>query len=265
MQKHELRPQLSSVSRDQLNKLGRDFRIAEAIPLYEKVKRQLSETILMGTWPPGTVLPPESALAESLGVAVGTVRRALGELTAEGVLARRRRTGTVVTGRRPHHSLRMCFQYFRLHGPNDSLVRSKTEVASYHRRPAAQAEAKLLQLHSNATVHEISRVRSVSGRPIMHDRIILSTALAPLIESAEDLPELLYLHLLENYGVRIAALREKIGADLSNQIDAELLRLSKPTPILTIDEIAFDQKSSPVLLSFHRAITDKFKYINEVN
>src|SRR5471030_3169518 len=83
-----------------------------AAPLYEGVKRQISEAILLGQWAPGTVLPGEVALTQLFGVAVGTVRRALMDLTAEGLLTRRRKTGTIVTGRTPHHSLRYFFQYF---------------------------------------------------------------------------------------------------------------------------------------------------------
>src|ERR1700743_1397943 len=75
-----------------------------ALPLYEVVKRRISETILEGIWTAGQPLPGEVALAEEYGVAVGTVRRALADLTAEGMIARRRRTGTVVTGRMPQHS-----------------------------------------------------------------------------------------------------------------------------------------------------------------
>src|SRR5262245_16243840 len=101
---------------------------ADAVPLYEIVKRHISEAIVSGKWAPGTVLPGEVQLAQSFGVAVGTVRRALAELTAEGLLARRRKTGTVVTGRSAHHSLRSFFQYFRLHGIDGSLVRSRAKV-----------------------------------------------------------------------------------------------------------------------------------------
>ena len=51
---------------------------ATGAPLHEAVKRRVSEAILVGEWSPGTVLPSEVALAAMFGVAVGTVRRALG-------------------------------------------------------------------------------------------------------------------------------------------------------------------------------------------
>jgi GntR family transcriptional regulator len=101
-----------------------------AVPLYEVVKRHISEAIMMGRWAPGTVLPGEVALAQRFGVAVGTVRRALSDLTVEGLLTRRRKTGTVVTGRSPHHSLRSFFQYFRLHGRDGAVLRSQARVAT---------------------------------------------------------------------------------------------------------------------------------------
>ena len=70
----------------------------EGAPLYEVVKRHISESILQGELPAGTILPSENSLAAKFGVSVGTVRKALAALTTEGMLMRRRKTGTVVTG-----------------------------------------------------------------------------------------------------------------------------------------------------------------------
>ena len=49
--------------------------------------------------PDGARLPTMRALAADLGVATGTVARAYAELEAAGLVASRRRTGTVVTAR----------------------------------------------------------------------------------------------------------------------------------------------------------------------
>src|SRR5258708_1463303 len=81
-------------------------RAASAAPraFYATVKLRGAEGILLATWPTGAVLTGEVALAAQYGVAVGTVRRALSDLVAEGMMMRRRKTGTVVTGRAPQHS-----------------------------------------------------------------------------------------------------------------------------------------------------------------
>lgn len=236
----------------------------DVAPLYERVKRHMSEAILVGEWPPGMVLPNETALAQGFGIAVGTVRRAMSDLVAEGLLSRRRKTGTVVTGRAPHHSLRFFFQYFRLHRADGSLVRSNSTYLGLEALPATPEQAALLQIRSGGIVR-IHRIRQADGRPVMHDKLVLAQERLPGFPQApHELPPLLYVHLLERYGIRISAVREKITADLASGEDIALLDLSGAEPVLTIDEVAYDQAGTPTILGWHRATTRAHAYINEV-
>lgn len=238
---------------------------ADTAPLYEMVKRHISDAILMGKWPSGTVLPSEVSLAQSFGVAVGTVRRALVDLTTEGLLARRRKTGTVVTGRSPHQTLRFFFQYFRLHGRSGSLLRSQAAVLSLAAEPGSPEECKALDLPRGAPVLRLRRVRRIDGRPIMHDRFTLPAPRLPgFPDRPEEAPELLYLFLFERYGIRISAVREQVTAELADAEDCALLALTPPAAVLAIDEIAYDQAGTPTILAQHRATTAEHCYINEV-
>lgn len=235
------------------------------VPLYELVKRQLSEAILFGKWPPGTLLPSEVALAQRFGVAVGTMRRALAELTAEGLLTRRRKTGTVVTGRSPHHSLRSFFQYFRLHGRDGELLRSRARVIAVARRPGTKDECRRLELPPRTELLHLRRVRRIDNVPVMIDNMIMAAARIPgFPDRPEDVPELIYLHLLERYGIRISAVREQVTAQLATGEDLKLLALKPPAALLIIDEIAFDQSGTPTILGEHHARTDRHCYVNEV-
>lgn len=235
------------------------------MPLYEHVKRQLSEAILLGHYPPGAQLPGEIMLARTYRVAVGTVRRALTELAAEGMLARRRKTGTVVTGRPPHHSLRFFFQYFRLRGADGALLRSEPKVLRLNRIPADAESARKLALPPGARLIAIERLRSLSGRPVMRDRFLLPAARLPdFPERPADVPDLIYLHLVERYGIRISAVRERLSAALATAEDRRLLALPTRAALLHIDEVAYDQGGQPMILAHHRASTDGVCYINEV-
>lgn len=237
----------------------------DGVPLYEIVKRHISEAIVSGKWAPGTVLPGEVQLAQSFGVAVGTVRRALAELTAEGLLARRRKTGTVVTGRSAHHSLRSFFQYFRLHGIDGSLVRSRAKVLTIDVGAPNEEERARLDLPADEQVLRIHRIRRVDGKPIMRDKLSIPASRLPNFPMAPaQVPELLYLHLLERYGIRISAVREQMTAALADGEDAKLLDLKLPAAVMVIDEIAYDQAGKPMILATHRARTDKHCYVNEV-
>ncbi|MGO8536072.1 GntR family transcriptional regulator, partial [Rhizobium ruizarguesonis] len=82
----------------------------------------------LGRTEPVSSLPSEVALSQTYGVDVGTIRRALMDLNNDGLLSRRRKTGTVVTGRKPQQSLRLFFQYFRLQGLDGSLSKSVKKV-----------------------------------------------------------------------------------------------------------------------------------------
>ena len=73
--------------------------VGSPVPPYEQIRRQIADYVGSGLLARGARLPAMRALAADLGVAVGTVGRAYAELEAAGVVASRRRTGTVVTGR----------------------------------------------------------------------------------------------------------------------------------------------------------------------
>jgi GntR family transcriptional regulator len=234
------------------------------VPLYEHVKRQIAEAILVGELSPGAVLPGEVALAARYGVAVGTMRRALADLTTDGMLMRRRKTGTVVTGRAPQHSLRHFFQYFRLHGEDGSLQRSVPEVLAVVLRPADAEEAALFAEAVGEPLLRLHRTRRVGGAPVMHSRIRLVARRVPgFPRQAAGVPALLYLHLLDAYGIRIAAVREKLLAELADKEDRRLLGLPSPSAVLVIREEAYDQTGALAILSEHRATTAHHHYVNE--
>ncbi|MGY1745755.1 GntR family transcriptional regulator [Blastococcus sp. SYSU D00695] len=67
-------------------------------PPYEQIRAQVAALVHDGTLAPGDRLPTVRALAADLGVAAGTVARAYTELETDGLVAGRRRSGTVVLG-----------------------------------------------------------------------------------------------------------------------------------------------------------------------
>lgn len=236
----------------------------EGAPLYQVVKNRISEAILTGEWPPGTVLPSENALSADFGVSVGTMRKALAALVDEGMLMRRRKTGTVVTGWAQVHNLGYFFQYFRLHGNNGELLHSETHLLDYQLQQASEAEAEKLQIAAGEAVYRLKRLRRVQGIAAMHETLVLPAARLPDFPPAAHLPQLLYRFLLERYGLRVAAVREQITAGLATNEDLQLLELDAPHAVMVIDEVSFDQSAVPVILAHHRFSTDHFMYVNEI-
>ena len=67
-----------------------------ALPIYRQVAELLARQIRAGYWHEGERLPPEADLAVTLGVAVGTLRKALAMLAEQELLERVQGSGTYV-------------------------------------------------------------------------------------------------------------------------------------------------------------------------
>ncbi|MEP2639689.1 GntR family transcriptional regulator [Roseobacter sp.] len=238
-----------------------------ATPLHEQVTTRIAARIADGQWPEGFVLPPEAELARQLGVSYGTVRRAMQALTQDGLVIRRRRTGTVVTGRAPRHSLDRWYKYYRLHSKDGQLVNTETRNIDLYEDTATLKEAQQLRLTEGAPIGRITRLRISDGRPVMIDRIALPIGrLSSFPQKPEDLPPLLYKWLLDEHGLRLGALREEVTARIANDADRRLLNLdgAAPVALLQIDEVGYDLQNEPLLVMQHSALTDEHCYINEV-
>lgn len=71
--------------------------------LHRRIGADIERRILSGEWPPGARVPTEAELQAEYGCARMTVSKALTDLSARGLILRRRRAGSVVA-RPPVHS-----------------------------------------------------------------------------------------------------------------------------------------------------------------
>ncbi len=65
--------------------------------LVKEITAQLKENILSGEWPAGSLIPSEPELSRAFNVSRNTVRSAIQELCAYGILNKRQGIGTYVT------------------------------------------------------------------------------------------------------------------------------------------------------------------------
>lgn len=66
------------------------------LPKHERLKRAFAESIADGFWKAGMRLPTEMELVQSTPCSLGTVQRALRALVEEGLIERRRGSGSIV-------------------------------------------------------------------------------------------------------------------------------------------------------------------------
>jgi GntR family transcriptional regulator len=75
------------------------------------VYNAILRAIEAGQWKPGDRLPPETAIVRAMPFSLGTIQRALSKLAEDGVVERRRRQGTFVTGARAEPEALVHFHF----------------------------------------------------------------------------------------------------------------------------------------------------------
>ena len=70
--------------------------------LHERIRAEIRQRIVDGSWPPGHRIPNEHDLMAEYGCSRMTVNKALSQLAATGLIERRRRAGSFVARPHPH-------------------------------------------------------------------------------------------------------------------------------------------------------------------
>jgi GntR family transcriptional regulator len=230
------------------------------LPLYRQVKGRLVQRLLSRAWPPGHLLPSETELAGELGVSQGTVRKALDEMAAERLLVRRQGRGTFVAA---HDDARVLFQFFKLSADDGARVFPESRVLAVATGRADAAERAALALAGSAAVTRIRRVRSLGGRVVVAETVIVPRAVFPGLEQGE-IPNNLYGLYADRFGVTIARAQEKLKAVALAADDAAALGVAAGTPALSIDRLALALDGRPVERRISLCLTDGFHYLSDL-
>jgi GntR family transcriptional regulator len=226
-------------------------------PLYRQVYDHLIEQVSAGAWKPGTALPSEQALGQQLGVSQGTVRKALDELTSNGVMERRQGKGTFVA---TNSEERSQFRFFRLCHPGGERVQPTAASQEVRRRAAVAEDIAWLGLAKTAKVVEIKRARLVEGQAVVFEKIVVPAAMFDGIDRRKPLPNSLYSLYHSVYGINIGSVKEELRADLAGAEDRKWLKLALGSPLLHIDRVAIAIDGTKVEWRVSRIDTRKFVY-----
>ena len=149
----------------------------ETGPQYLILRDQIALSIELGKIPPGARLPSERRLQADTGAARGTIREALFQLQAEGLIYRRDRSGWYVS------PPAVTYDPTRWHGFMTYVAEQGrtpgTEVLSREQIPATPALADIFRIAPGTPLYDICRRRSVDGRAVLVERIYVDPVLAP--------------------------------------------------------------------------------------
>lgn len=176
---------------------------SSALPKYVQTAELLIREIAAGRLADGARLPPERDMAGELDVSVGTLRKALDDLTERGLLERIQGSGNYVRHKADAAGVYAFFRLERVEGgglPTADLL----DV----RRLAKPDDLPVFG--SSGEGHRIRRLRRLSGTPAAMEEIWLDAAWAQSV-TREDLLESLYLYYRTRLGLWIARAEDRIG------------------------------------------------------
>ncbi|MFJ4781846.1 GntR family transcriptional regulator [Streptomyces sp. NPDC088794] len=221
--------------------------------MYRKVAADLGREIGDGRYDSGGRLPTEGELAERYGVSRGTVRQAMALLRTEGLIASRRGTRRVVIGvPRPQSfgELLSFTRWARSTGeePGGLIVATDTRLAD----PTERAQ---LRLPEGAEVHQVRRLRTLSGRPVMLERTVYPSAVGELLAGLPS-DTVSYTVALEDSGVLFADAQHTIDLCRADDEDARLLGCRPGDPLLRERRVSTDPTGTPIEWSDDRYLPE---------
>lgn len=202
-------------------------------PKHEQCREALARHI-RDDLAPGAPIPSERALQGQFGVSRATVRRAVEQLIAGGLLTRVPAKGTYVA--QPRLDSRLHLASFsqdmrrRGHVPSTVLLEAGRRIP-----PAEVAEA--LDLGPAQEAWRICRIRRADGQPVALEEGWYPVSELPHLGHA-DLSGSLYEVLAEQCGRPIDAAEQTVWGEIADAATASLLGSETPVPLLVFRRVS---------------------------
>jgi GntR family transcriptional regulator len=223
-------------------------------PKYQEIADKLRRQIGDGTYPPGSLLPPERKIAEQEGVAVGTARRALAVLRDEGITEARVGAGVYVRTWRP--IVRNALK--RLSSSQWGEGRSIWDVDIDDRR--LDAVDVQIDLEDGAPVWRRNRRYLVDGVAVMRSTSYIPDDLASgtRITQVDSGPGGTYARLRET-GNGPVKFREELRCRMPSAAEVDDLELKPGTPVVELCRTAM--RNDGRVVEVNRMILDASRYL----
>lgn len=213
-------------------------------PLYFQIFQQIEKAIGSGQLKPGWVFPAEPKLCDSFGVSMPTLRRAMADLIARGLIERSKKTGTrVAPGRAPRRHAALCLTVEL----TEARMEGTENILAAERINSGPEVSVRLELHENSPVQYLRRMLSADGCPVG-----IIENYCSLIDSSTDPADADSVHLFAHRDRMEATAHQVITARQANASEARLLALGGATTLLVREQVVYDEVGRPI--DYERAI-----------
>ena len=235
----------------------------KSIPRYLQVAGELREAIMAERYSDGRSFPTESDLCETYDVSRFTVREALKRLQAEGLIARKRGSGTIVQPsaarggalHQPLSNVGELLQYAR----GSAIIYERVGKTAL---PAYVAEKVERDTSGSWEVFSGLRRQGFGEQAIARTEVYLHQRLADVVD-ALDLnasSQTLFSQIERLTGTSAATVTQDIQAIAADKTDAKTLEVEEGAPVLLIIRSYVDAKGDVFEISVSHHPGDRFAY-----
>jgi len=229
--------------------------------LWRCIADDFEQMILVGKHENGSRLPGESEIAARYGVNRHTVRRAMAELAARGLVRTERGSGTYVKTDKLDYRIGPRTRFSEVVAAAGQDAEGRLQG---HRLEAASEEiAARLGLAPGAQVVRLEIVRSADRVPVSVATTWLCGArfhdAAKVFRATRSITRMLHRFGMDRYRRKWT----RIGAGFTDAVDSGRLRLSIQRPILIVDSVDVDPDDVPVLTTRGRFAADRVALVVE--
>ncbi len=223
------------------------------IPLYYQLKEYLLQEI-QTHYQAGDLLPSESEIEQKYGVSRITVRKAIEELSREGIVVKKQGKGTFVMEKKILYDANIIGSLTqRLEQQGHQLQTHSIEYISI-----TDAHHVKALLHCD-TLLCIKRLRLLDGIPFALMLNYIDPARVPNLQEKFNKGSLYTLYK-EEYGITFYHAEETVEAKAATKEQANKLKIPVNAPLLCLQRLSYDKKNTPIEYSDIVIKADMYKH-----
>ena len=231
---------------------------------YEEIAQDIRQAILSGKYSPNAQLPLEKEMCLSYGVSRITIKKAVDELVIQGLVIKRRGSGTFVKSVNDAdvEELGSVKQFGGFSETNKGRKVSSSIIKFEVIHPTDEIATKL-KIACDDFVYYIVRARYADNEPYVIEYTYMPIGLIYGIKT-DILMNSIYSYIEKNLKLKIKSAHRSVRAILPNEIEQEWLKIDKSIPILEVEQIGFldNGQSFEYSKSHHRSDKIEIKTVS---
>ena len=227
---------------------------------YEKIAFDIKEDILSEKYKPNEQLPFEKELCEKYNVSKMTVKKALDLLVNDGLIIKRRGSGTFVKDI-TEKEIQRIIEKKQFSGLTTTSIGHKvtSKVLEFKIINATKEIADILKIEEDEFIYFVHRVRYVDDKAVVIEKTYIPLNLIQGMKLA-DVKKSIYGYIKDKLGLNIQSAHSTVRAMKSDELDRKYLNLEKDEPILEVERVAYLDNGKVFEYSFSRHRYDKFEF-----